>query len=551
MDFEYIVNGKRVSLPVNPNKIAVRFSESADQAIRRAAIDPKPEVGDFDDRLEVPHEKLTIIDVSQPDQPTSHPLTAAADALNADATVERVSPVFDLGSTQVVVTDRILVGFKPETGTKAVEIIQDSGGEILEADEDEYVVRINPAMSPFDAIAKLSQRAEVDYAEPDFITIGQHTPRKGDSGKTGGGLSKNALPPTQAAPGQASTPTAYRHEATSGVAEPLAAAGPDPLQRFQYALKITRAAEAWTRVTVSKNIKIAVLDEGVDVSHPDLASAIVGGYDATDEDANQQPQPWDAHGTACAGLAAAIPSNGLGIRGTGGGSSILAIRIAYSPRKDADWVSTSSGIRKAIDWAWQNGADILSNSWGGGAPSGAITNAFERARTRGRNGKGCVIVVAAGNAAGPVEFPGSLPNVLTIAASNEYDQPKTRTSRDGESWWGSCFGPEVDLAAPGVHNYTTDISGTNGYNAGGKLDNNYVADFNGTSSSTPLVAGICALVLSANPTLREAQVRQLLKQTADRVGGVVYKNGHNHQMGHGRINALRAVEMALAGSPLV
>jgi len=116
---------------------------------------------------------------------------------------------------------------------------------------------------------------------------------------------------------------------------------------------------------------------------------------------------------------------------------------------------------------------------------------------------------AAGNASGPVDFPGNLNNVFTVSASNEYDEFKTKTSRDGEYWWGSNFGPEVDLSAPGVHNLTTDISG-----AGGYTEDDYT-DFNGTSSATPIVAGAAGLLLSANNDLTELQVRDRLKQVAD------------------------------------
>ena len=100
------------------------------------------------------------------------------------------------------------------------------------------------------------------------------------------------------------------------------------------------------------------------------------------------------------------------------------------------------------------------------------------------------------------------------------------------------------MAAPGVHNYTTDIIGVDGYNDGGAFNPDYVKDFNGTSSATPIVAGIVGLILSVNPNLKEEQVRRLLKQTADKVGHVVYANGRNDQMGNGRVNALRAVQQS-------
>lgn len=542
MAFEYVVKGKVVRLPINPDKIGVRFREPSGEAERRAVIEPKAEVGSFEDRYEVPDEKITIVDVPPSPGPGPSAVAAAATALNADPAVERITPVFDLGSKQVVATDRILVGFKPGATDRAVELVKEYGGEVVREDaEGEYVVQLDPASDPFDVISNLTKRTEVDYAEPAFVTIGRHRPRDvlpGGAGPApGGGEDGGGDNPALSATDESEA------GASAGGAQP-AATLPDPFLQQQYAVRITRAVDAWSRVEPSPQIRIAILDEGVDFNHPDLRDAIRDTFDAVDRDANQQPNPWDAHGTACAGLAAAIPNNARGIRGVGGGCSLMAARIAFSPASGADWVSKTEDIAAAIDWAWRNGADILSNSWGGGAPSNKIINAFERARVQGRDNKGCVIVVAAGNDAGPVDFPGILPNILTVSASNEFDEPKTRTSADGETWWGSNFGPEVDVAAPGVHNYTTDIVGDDGYNAGGALDGDYFSTFNGTSSATPIVAGVAALVLSANPNLKEAQVRRLIKQTADKVGQVVYTNGRNDQMGNGRVNALRAVESA-------
>lgn len=539
MAYEYIVNGKRIRLPVNHEIIAVRFREPSDAVDRRAVIDPKPEVGSFDERFEVPNEKLTVVRVAPSAQPGPARVAAAANALNDDPEVERVVPVFDLGAKQVVAPDRIIVGFKPETAERAGEIIGDNGGTILDADGDEYVVQLSPAADPFDVVEELMKRAEVDYAEPDFVTLGRHKSRRDTSGEggEGGGGEEDEGP---------AVVSDHDESEDDPVSTAQPADGGDTLLGSQYAVRITRAVEAWQIVSGSRNIKIAILDEGVDVGHPDLRDAIVASFDAVDDEEDQQPNPWDAHGTACAGLAAAIPNNNRGVRGLGGGCSLMAARIAFSPSKGKKWVVTNSGIKAVIDWAWRNGADILSNSWGGGAPSNAVSNAFERARTQGRGGKGCVIVVAAGNHSAEVEFPGTLANVLTVSASNEFDEPKTMTSADGETWWGSNFGGEVDVAAPGVHNFTTDIVGAAGYNAGGALDGDYVSDFNGTSSSTPIVAGIAGLVLSVNPGLREAQVRRLLKETADKAGHVVYTNGRNDRMDHGRVNALRAVQGALS-----
>jgi thermitase len=522
MAYEYIVKGKVVTLPVSTDKVAVRFRETLDTPGRRAVIDPKAELGSFDDRYEVPNEKLTIVGVAKPAQPGPLAVASAVTALSVDPDVERAAPVFVVGSQDVVAPNRLIVGFKPDFVAQASQIVEENGAEIVRelGDGGEYVVRLSPSSEPFDVIANLAKRVEVDYAEPDFVTIGQHQARNASAdGDTNPGDGNLTVGPD--APGE------------------------DPLLKFQYAAQITGCRDAWKTVSASSSIKIAILDEGVDTNHPDLSSALVAAFDAVDGDGNQQPNPWDAHGTACAGLAAAIPNNAVGVRGMGGGCSLLAVRIASSPAKGAKWAWADQHAVDGIDWAWKNGADVLSNSWGGGAPSNAITNAFERARTKGRGNKGCVILVAAGNESAPVSFPATLDNVLTISASNEFDEPKTKSSADGETWWGSNFGPQVDLAAPGVHNYTTDIVGADGYNTGGPLNPDYVANFNGTSSATPIVAGIAGLILSVNPNLREEQVRRLLKQTADKVGHVVYANGRNDQMGNGRVNALRAVQDAV------
>jgi thermitase len=540
MSFEYVVKGNVVKLPVNPDKIAVRFREPSAAPERRAVIDPKPEVGSFDDRFEVPNEKLTVVDVVRSSSPGPMRVAAAAGALNADPEVERASPIFDLGSRQVVAPDRIIVGFKPEADERAARIIKECGGEVVRqlGDGNEYVLRLSPTADPFDVIATITKNPEVEYAEPDFVTIGQHRPRNIPPGVDGTGTPKPPTPDDANGGGTGGNVGA----APTGVGPN--APSDDPLLKFQYAAKITHAVEAWGVVTGSRAVKIAILDEGVDAGHPDLKDVITGSFDAVDGDANQQPNPWDAHGTACAGLAAAVPNNGRGVRGISSGCSLMAVRIAYSQSKGGDWVWVEQNVVVAIDWAWKNGAAILSNSWGGGAPSNAIINAFERARTRGRGGLGCVIIVAAGNDSGPVDFPGKLETVLTVSASNEFDEPKTKSSTDGETWWGSNFGPPVDVAAPGVHNYTTDIVGADGYKASGATGGDYVTNFNGTSSATPIVAGLAGLILSSNPNLRESQVRRLIKETADKVGQIVYTNGRNDQMGHGRVNALRAVQLA-------
>jgi subtilisin family serine protease len=304
--------------------------------------------------------------------------------------------------------------------------------------------------------------------------------------------------------------------------------------------------EAWTYVT-GAGVKIAILDEGVDLNHPDLISNLLPGYDSTGNNSFGAPSNNDAHGTACAGIVAASANNNIGTVGVAYNSQIIPVRIAYE-NSDGSWHSNDSWIANGISFAVQNGADILSNSWGGGSPSATITNAINNAVTNGRSGKGCIVLFSSGNNNGEVSYPANLPNVIAVGATSPCDERKTPTSCDGEFWWGSNFGTGIDVVAPGVEIYTSDISGSAGYNSG-----DYNTDFNGTSSACPNAASVVALILSAKPSLTGIEARQILENTVDKIVGYSYTsnvsgqiNGTwNNEVGYGRINALNAVTKAL------
>jgi thermitase len=206
------------------------------------------------------------------------------------------------------------------------------------------------------------------------------------------------------------------------------------------------------------------------------------------------------------------------------------------------WIFDDFATADAIDWCWRQGAAVLSNSWGGGAPSDAISRAFARARTQGREGLGAVVAIAAGNDQIPIDFPGNLPGYVTVGASNPADERKTRTSSDGENWWGSNYGAPMHLLAPGVFIWTTDISGPAGYDAG-----DFTKTFNGTSSATPAVAGAAALMISANPALSATSIRNLLGNTAKKIQG---QTTWTPELGWGRLDVGSAVAAAkVAGAP--
>ena len=293
------------------------------------------------------------------------------------------------------------------------------------------------------------------------------------------------------------------------------------------------ALAAWTLTKGHKDIRVAVLDEGVDSNHPALKQVIVAEKDFVDGNSHARPDADDAHGTACAGIICSQDSNYPGLAPE---CSIVAVRIAKGDG-DGHWIFDDFNTADAIDWSWKEGkADVLSNSWGGGPEVDTITNAIQRARTKGRARKGSVVVFAAGNSNRTVHYPGSLPDVLTVGASNQWDERKTPTSKDDETTWGSCFGDSLDLLAPGVKIATTDISGSQGYSG-----SNFTLTFNGTSSATPHVAAAAALILSLMPKLNETRVREIITSTCD----ALHPSGQWHKnFGYGRLNIYAALRRA-------
>ena len=328
------------------------------------------------------------------------------------------------------------------------------------------------------------------------------------------------------------------------------------------------APEAWGLAT-GNGVKIAVVDEGIDLSHPDLFANLLTGYDATDGQyggINGGCKGNDAHGTACAGIVAAI-NNDIGITGIAYNSNIIPIRIAYG-NNYGGWITYDTWIADGLNKAQEEfKADVISNSWGGGSNSEIINSAIQNAVTNGRNGKGCIVVFASGNYNGSIIYPAnSNPDILTVGAISLCGERKSPLSCDGEMW-GSNYGKQLDIVAPGVLIPTTDIQGSFGYNpnnhihvnlGGNKVNSDYTNRdytiwFNGTSSACPHVAGVAALILSVNPNLTGQEVRDIIEKTAQKVRPDLYNyqsdqshpNGTwNNEMGYGLVDAYAAVKMA-------
>ena len=303
-------------------------------------------------------------------------------------------------------------------------------------------------------------------------------------------------------------------------------------QYDQWALGKMKVIDAWD-YGAGENIKVAILDGGVDVTHPDLQANILASYDAT---TGNTPIGW--HGTPCAGIIGAVRNNN-GIAGVAYNAKLLAIRSRENGHNPA-WTAD------AINWAVANGADVISCSWGFSqngfnANNFELKNAFENAINNGRNGRGCVFVFAIGNNNGTVlPFSATLPSVITVGASTPSD---IRWSSDNIANYvgvpyGSNYGDSLDVLAPGTSIRATDIQGIGGYNSSLTSNGGDYTFFDKTSAACPNVAGVVALMLSVNPYLTFSEVRDMIKQTADNTPEPPIEEGA------GRVNALEAVKAA-------
>ncbi|MBI9069512.1 MAG: S8 family peptidase [Salinivirgaceae bacterium] len=308
--------------------------------------------------------------------------------------------------------------------------------------------------------------------------------------------------------------------------------------------------EAWEITKGNSDIIVAVLDQGVDLDHPDLIGSLIQGYDATGQGTEGGYSSIDRHGTQCAGIIGAKHNN-IGIAGIAPNCKIMPIRISSGDIWDDQWQVN------AILYAKQNGADIMSCSWGGGSPSTSITNAINDAAIHGRDNLGCLLFFAAGNENSSVIYPGYLSNVIAVGALSMCNQRKRSSDKksevndgvetdpagvtcDGEKWWGSSYGPTLDISAPGVMVPSLDIDGE-------------TALFGGTSCATPHAAGVMALILSVNPCLTQIEARQILELSCDKINTTSYCYNHtsnhphgnwNEEVGYGRINAYKALKYA-------
>lgn len=311
----------------------------------------------------------------------------------------------------------------------------------------------------------------------------------------------------------------------------VAATPNDPKFSSLYGMTKIAAPTAWDRTTGSPSIVVGVIDTGIDYNHPDLAANIwrnsreipgnsidddgngyrddVQGWDFANNDSN--PMDDNGHGTHVAGTIGAVGNNSVGVAGVAWNVKLMPLKFLTASGSGA-----VSGAISAINYAVQNGAKILNNSWGGGGYSTALSDAISRARAAG-----VIFVAAAGNEANNNDVNPAYPatynfdNVVSVAATD---------SNDRLASFSNYGATTVDIAAPGVGILST-------------TPNNTYSSFSGTSMATPHVAGAAALVWAANPSMTYTQVIQRLYQSVDVVAGLNGKVATS-----GRLNVGRAVQ---------
>jgi len=373
--------------------------------------------------------------------------------------------------------DRILVRFAPGVSVSGMAAIHRANGAVLIREIPRIGVQVLrvPTNRVPEMVAAYSRNPNVLYAEPDYVAYAVGEPDDTCFDKQWG---------------------MHNTGQTSGT--------PDA---------DIDAPEAWDITKGTAEIKIAILDSGIDQDHEDLCPDTNSCKMLASKNFTDSPTVDDkyGHGTHVAGIAAAITNNGTGVAGVGYNSSLLNVKVLNDQGS-----GYYSWIADGIVWAAVDGAKVINMSLGGKQKSSTLQNAVNYAWSNG-----VVVVAAAGNDGNPSpNYPAKYENCIAVAATDD-DDAKAGFSNYGD--W-------VDVAAPGLYIYSTFPN--HPYAIGKSLNYDYGS---GTSMSTPFVSGLAALVWATSYGTSNQAVRDRIELYADPIAGT------GTYWIHGRINACRAV----------
>ena len=256
---------------------------------------------------------------------------------------------------------------------------------------------------------------------------------------------------------------------------------------------------------------IAIIDSGVDPTHPDLSDKLLSGYNFVEN--NTDTHDVLGHGTAVAGTAAAISNNVAGVAGVAWGNPIMPLVVFNS-----DNLASYYNVARAITFAADNGIRVINISIGGPSGSSTMQNAINYAWTK----ETLIFASAANYATSTPYYPAACEHVVAVSATTSSDTLASFSN----------YGNWIDIAAPGVSILTTNRGGGYGY-------------WNGTSFASPIAAGLAGLIISANPDLTNTQVVEIITQNADDLGDP----GFDQYYGYGRVNAHASLVAAIGTAP--
>jgi len=352
-----------------------------------------------------------------------------------------------------------------------------------------YLVSFDPQHNPDEVASAFEADPNVDYAEPNYI--------------------------------------AY---ASDGPVAPQVLVPNDPFFSFQWHMPLVQAPQAWD-ISTGQGVLIAVLDTGIAYEDfgdfrraPDLGNTrFAAGYDFVNDDAH--PNDDEGHGTHVAGTIAQSTNNAQGVTGVAFDATLMPVKVL-----DSRGQGSHDAIAKGIIFATDRGARVINLSLSGRTGSNTLADAVNYATS-----KGVLVVAAAGNSGGAIEYPAAYANALAVGAVG-YDRKRVDYSN---------FGSQLDLVAPGG-NTDVDLNG-DGY-PDGVLQQTFRGDpaqfgfyyYEGTSMAAPHVSGVAALLFARNPAATASQVRQAMETTALNLGS-------SNEYGRGLVQAASA--LAAIGGP--
>lgn len=294
-----------------------------------------------------------------------------------------------------------------------------------------------------------------------------------------------------------------------------------------------RVETAWDITLGTNKVITSVVDSGIDTLHPDIKANMIPEKNYNFYSNNINVFDDYNHGTSVSGIISGIGNNNIGISGIAPNGKLIAVRIFNQGGN-----TTTNAQLNGLIYTRTIGSWVCNNSWVGTQAS-SVDNAILDGVIMGRGGKGIVYNFATGNAGNfVIRWPASLDYVISVGAMSPCNQRKwSYLSCDGEDWWASQHGQGLDIMAPGVK----IAAPSRRINVTDPL---YMDNFNGTSSATANISGVCALALSLDSNLRWDTLRAIMCRTADRVGAYVYDSlgplgigGWNMEMGYGKVNA--------------